>query len=66
MSKLTLDALKSKADAVASNDLLATISGGTENDCHTPPMDECDDCAHQTQTVGAGAVAHGWWHILFH
>jgi len=34
MSKLSLDALKQRAEAVASEDLLATISGGTENACH--------------------------------
>lgn len=34
MSKLTLEALKERAEAVASEDLLATISGGTENACH--------------------------------
>ncbi len=32
--KLSLDALKERAEAVASTDLLATISGGTENACH--------------------------------
>ena len=35
--KLTLDALKERADAVASEELLSTISGGTENDCHEEP-----------------------------
>lgn len=40
MSKLSLEALKQRAEATASNDLLATISGGTENDCHpVPPVD---------------------------
>ena len=34
MSKLSLDALKERAEAVASTDLLNTISGGTENSCH--------------------------------
>ncbi len=34
MSKLSLEALKMRAEAVASEDLLATISGGTENSCH--------------------------------
>ena len=34
MSKLTLDALKERAGAVASEDLLNSISGGTENACH--------------------------------
>ena len=32
--KLTLDALKERADAVASEELLSTISGGLENACH--------------------------------
>ena len=34
MSKLSLDALKMRAEATASEDLLATISEGTENVCH--------------------------------
>jgi len=34
MSKLSLDALKMRAEAVASEDLLMAISGGTENSCH--------------------------------
>ena len=34
MSKLTLDALKERAESVASEDLLLSISGGTENACH--------------------------------
>lgn len=39
--KLSLDALKDRAEATASMDLLATISGGTENACHpkTPPRE---------------------------
>ena len=37
MNKLSLDALKQRAEAVASEDLLATISGGTENACHDAP-----------------------------
>jgi hypothetical protein len=32
--KLNLEALKERAEAVASTDLLATISGGLENACH--------------------------------
>lgn len=31
MTKLSLDALKQRAEAIASEDLLATFSGGTEN-----------------------------------
>ncbi len=34
MNKLSLDALRQRADSVASEDVLATISGGTENSCH--------------------------------
>ena len=37
MSKLSLDALKERAEATASTELLATISGGTENSCHMEP-----------------------------
>lgn len=37
MSKLTLDALKERAEAVASNELLSSISGGTANACHKEP-----------------------------
>lgn len=32
--KLSLDALKERAEATASTELLATISGGTANACH--------------------------------
>jgi hypothetical protein len=35
MKKLSLDALKNKAEGVASEELLNTISGGLENGCHT-------------------------------
>ncbi len=34
MSKLSLDVLKERAGAVASDDLLKSISGGTQNACH--------------------------------
>lgn len=34
MKKLSLEALKQRAEAIASEDLLKTISGGTENSCH--------------------------------
>ena len=34
MSKLTLDALKERAEEIANEDLLVEISGGTLNDCH--------------------------------
>jgi hypothetical protein len=32
--KLSLDALKERAEAVASEELLGTISGGLEDACH--------------------------------
>lgn len=34
--KLSLEALKERAEATASNELLETISGGTANSCHKP------------------------------
>ena len=34
MTKLSFEALKQRAEAIASEDLLMTISGGTENACH--------------------------------
>ncbi|MFA5555500.1 MAG: hypothetical protein WCY06_05670 [Flavobacteriaceae bacterium] len=40
MNKLSLEALKMRAEAIASEDLLATISGGTENSCHDGGTEE--------------------------
>ncbi|WP_330442387.1 hypothetical protein [Flavobacterium sp. C4GT6] len=34
MSKLNFDTLKERAKGVASSELLETISGGVNNDCH--------------------------------
>lgn len=34
MTKLSFEALKQRAEAIASEELLMTISGGTENACH--------------------------------
>lgn len=39
MGKLSLEALKERAEAVASEELLNSISGGTEDSCHC----RCDD-----------------------
>jgi len=39
MNKLSLEALKQRAEATTSKNLLATISGGTENCCHEPYAD---------------------------
>lgn len=49
--KLNLETLKERAEAVASTDLLATISGGTENACHV--RIKCDDC---TVTIKGGTI----------
>ena len=54
MSKLSLDALKERAGAVASEELLNTISGGTTNDCHP--------CSHQNADTSApgDGMASSW------
>lgn len=63
MSKLSLDALKERAEAVASEDLLTSISGGTESDCH--PCEQC--VSNITTTQGAWQNGtYGWIHLLFH
>ena len=45
--KLSLEALRERAEAIASEELMANISGGTDNACHdTKPVvvkDEIDD-----------------------
>lgn len=48
MSKLTLDALKERANGVVSSELLSMISGGLENDCHPEPTvpDEKGEAGH--------------------
>lgn len=50
--KLSLDALKERAGATASIDLLATISGGTDNACH---------CENPRPPVGAQGKALVDW-----
>jgi hypothetical protein len=40
MKKLNLDALKERAEAIASEELLNTISGGMENKCHVVPKEK--------------------------
>ena len=56
MSKLSLDALKERAEAVASTDLLNTISGGTENSCH--PDAHID--AYNQAKQGVYNILFGW------
>lgn len=34
MNKLSFDALKERAEAIASEELLNSINGGTNDDCH--------------------------------
>jgi len=61
MSKLSLEALRERAEAVASENLLATISGGTENEYHcdyTPPGEMNSSWNWQ----GTGAA---YFHMIF-
>lgn len=39
MNKLSFDALKERAEATASEELLETISGGVANSCHASIKD---------------------------
>jgi len=50
--KLTLEALKERADAVASEELLLSISGGTDGDCHAE--EETEEAQHRDLTPAAG------------
>jgi hypothetical protein len=51
MHKLNLDALKERAEAIASEELLGTISGGLENSCHVTYS--CDNCS---VTIQGGTI----------
>jgi hypothetical protein len=53
MSKLSLNALKERAEAIASQDLLNSISGGTENACHDGKTSTWRDLA-----VGIGRLLY--------
>lgn len=64
MSKLTLEALRSRAEATASNDLLATISGGTENDCHPKDFEDLindQQGSPKPPLSPLGEAAVRWW-----
>jgi hypothetical protein len=50
MSKLSFDALAERADQVATEDLLNSINGGTENDCHPEP--EKEETKEDSPTLG--------------
>lgn len=49
--KLNLEALKERAGAVASEELLATINGGLLNACHDTPVKLPNDI-----TLGDGTI----------
>lgn len=46
---MSLDTLAKRAEAIATEELLKTISGGTQNSCHIdpgtyiPPKEVCDN-----------------------
>lgn len=54
MSKLTLEALQQRADLVATEDLLKSISGGTENACHD------GDCIEPDYSAPGDGAAGGF------
>lgn len=64
MSKLSLDALKERAEETDSTELLATINGGTANSCHVNFR-----AAGQANAAANSAYAHGpiqnWFWGLF-
>lgn len=68
MSKLNLDALRMRAEAVASEELLASISGGTANSCHdTPAPTPCDHINNDQRSprpalTPLAAALLRWWH----
>lgn len=63
--KLSLEDLKERAEAVASTELLATISGGNENACH----DSAATAAGRANAAANRAYANGpiqdWFWGLF-
>lgn len=63
MSKLTLDALKGRANEIASEELLGQISGGTANDCH--PCEDCTKDNVTSQNTHSEALK-ALKHIIFH
>jgi len=49
MSKLSLEALSQRADAVATEELLNSINGGTENCCHPPDCPQTKEVYEATK-----------------
>ena len=58
MSKLSLEALSQRADAVATEDLLNSINGGTQNSCH-PADPETNETAIDNTTVAQPLIKPG-------
>ena len=68
MSKLSLNALKERAEAVASIELLNSISGGTENSCHPCNHSNADTSSAPGDphwTSNTLKAANAWAHWLF-
>ncbi|MBC8753543.1 hypothetical protein H2O64_02595 [Kordia sp. YSTF-M3] len=75
MSKLSFEALQQRADEVVSQELLNSISGGTENACHDdpppppPPADDgCQQCQQDVVTSQGTHTPLGTWlvHQIYH
>jgi hypothetical protein len=63
--KLSLEALKERAEATASIELLATISGGLENDCHDVPTWTVDCTCTTTPATGTPSMSMSeFYHAL--
>jgi hypothetical protein len=64
--KLSLDALKERAEATASTELLVTISGGTANACHdTNAMQSIGNANAGANTAYANGPIQNWFWGLF-
>jgi hypothetical protein len=69
MSKLTLNALKERVETVATDELLLSISGGTENSCHDEPQSSaCTQCQRDYVLTQGSHTPLGTWllHLIFH
>lgn len=51
MNKMSLEALKQRADAVATDELLGQISGGTENACHSTSTGDDGGLTHEERVL---------------
>jgi len=65
MTKLSLDALKERAEAVTAEGLMTQIGGGTENACHPKtPCDQINDLQNSPRPplTPLGEAFLRWWH----